>query len=99
VAAVGDDIRVHGVGLQVDDDDELRRQARDAAFADAREKAEQYASLAGRALGPVRSIDESGGHVVSVQTAVRRGGSGPMMAAPLGEQAVSVGVVVVFDLR
>jgi uncharacterized protein YggE len=38
VDAVGDDIRVHGIGLEVEDDDDLRRQARDAAFADAREK-------------------------------------------------------------
>ena len=96
VDAVGDDIRVHGVGLQVEDDHQLRRRARDDAFADAREKAEQFAALAGRALGPVRSIDESGGRAGAVQTLAHRAG-GPM-PTPLGEQAVSVGVAVVFDL-
>jgi len=96
VDAVGDDIRVHLVGLRFEDDRELRRRARDAAFADAREKAEQFAVLAGRALGPVRSIDESGGQAYAVQTINRSSGPGPT-PTPLGEQAVSVGLVVVFE--
>ncbi|HVS43160.1 MAG TPA: SIMPL domain-containing protein [Candidatus Dormibacteraeota bacterium] len=96
VDAVGDDIRVHFFGLRFEDDRELRRRARDAAFADAREKAEQFAVLAGRALGPVRSIDESGGQAYAVQTINRSSGPGPT-PTPLGEQAVSVGLVVVFE--
>lgn len=58
VAAGGDAARLHGVAFEIEDDEALRREARDAAFAEAQDKAEQYASLAGRSLGAVQSIRE-----------------------------------------
>ncbi len=44
-------------------------QARDAAYADARAKAEQYAGLAGQALGEVRHVVEAeiGGGVLAAR--------------------------------
>ena len=58
VAAGGDAARLHGVAFELEDDEALRREARDAAFADAKAKAEQYARLADRSLGAVQSIRE-----------------------------------------
>ncbi|MFD9907250.1 SIMPL domain-containing protein [Streptomyces sp. NPDC059063] len=59
--AAGDAGRIHGVSFDVADKGELRARAREAAYHDARAKAEQYAELSGRRLGRVVSISESDG--------------------------------------
>jgi hypothetical protein len=58
--AVGNALLVDQVRLDVSDRAEGLSQARDAAFADARAKADQYATLAGAALGRVLGIAETG---------------------------------------
>lgn len=58
VRAGGDAARVEGIGLMIEDNGALLQQARDAAFADARAKAEQYARLAQRPLGALVAISE-----------------------------------------
>lgn len=58
VTAGGEDVRVQGVSFSIEDDTELLRQARDKAFADAKAKAEQYAGLSGRTLGPADAVSE-----------------------------------------
>ena len=54
----GDGVRIDGVSLTPGHPQEALALARQAAFADAKAKAEQFAELAGRALGRVRWIDE-----------------------------------------
>lgn len=56
--AAGDTLRVDGVFLELSDIAELERLAREAAFEQARIRAEHYASLAGRRLGRVRELVE-----------------------------------------
>ena len=58
VEAGGDAARLSGVQFVLEDDEALRRQARDRAFAEAKAKAEQYAELAGRELGAVQTVVE-----------------------------------------
>ena len=58
--AGGDGARVDGIGFSHADPAALERTARDAAYADARDKAEQYAALAGQRLGDVKQIAEAG---------------------------------------
>ncbi len=58
--SAGNALLVDGVRLDVADRSEGLQQARDAAFADARAKAEQYAALAQCALGVVLEVAESG---------------------------------------
>ncbi len=58
-AAAGDAFGVDDIGFEVEDPEPLRVQARAAAFADARARAQQYAALAGRALGPVLRVVEA----------------------------------------
>jgi uncharacterized protein YggE len=60
VDAGGDGARVDGITFSHHDSVALERAARDAAFADARAKAEQYAGLARQALGEVRHVVEGG---------------------------------------
>jgi uncharacterized protein YggE len=49
---------INGISFSVDDPSGLYDKAREAAYADARRKAELYAGVAGEALGDVRSISE-----------------------------------------
>lgn len=60
-AAVGNALLVDQVRLDVSDRRDGLRRARDAAFADAREKAEQYAALSDAQLGAVLGVAENGG--------------------------------------
>ena len=62
VAAAGGDLtRVNGVSFTVDNPEQYYAQARQAAVADARAKADQLASLAGVTLGRATFISESTG--------------------------------------
>ncbi len=61
LVAAGDDGRLDGVEFVVEDEVPLRVRAREAAWADARARAEQLAALAGRSLGRVVSVAEGGG--------------------------------------
>ncbi|MFC4126788.1 SIMPL domain-containing protein [Nocardia rhizosphaerae] len=58
VTAGGDDVRLGGLGRGIADPEPLLAQARDAAFDDAKAKAEQYAARAGVSLGTVLQITE-----------------------------------------
>jgi uncharacterized protein len=55
----GDELRIGGATLDLDEDGALIAQARQKAFADAKAKAAAYADAAGRSLGAVLSISES----------------------------------------
>jgi uncharacterized protein YggE len=59
VQAGGDYIRVSGISFQVDDPSDYLDQAREEAMADARNKAEQLADLAGVSLGSPTFVTES----------------------------------------
>ena len=52
--------QVHQIAFRASDPDAAQRQAREAAMADARARAEQYATLAGLRLGAVLAIAETG---------------------------------------
>ncbi len=57
---VGNHLIVEGVSLEVSDDTAAVFKAREAAFADARARAEHLAELSGETLGAVLSVAESG---------------------------------------
>jgi uncharacterized protein YggE len=59
VAAAGNALTINQISLSLKDPGPLAEQAREAAFAEATAKAEQYARLAGRALAEVVSVAES----------------------------------------
>ena len=58
-AAAGEDVVVHGVRFDIEDNQALLEAARTAAWEDARARAEQLAGLAGVDLGEPVSINES----------------------------------------
>ena len=57
--AGGNNARVDGVNMSIDDTDPLAADARAAAIKDARSHAEQFAKAAGANVGQVESISES----------------------------------------
>jgi uncharacterized protein YggE len=68
-AAVGNALLVDSVRLDVADRSDGLRRARDAAFADARDKAQQYAGLSGNELGSVLGVAEAGAVPLGVRRA------------------------------
>jgi hypothetical protein len=59
VSAGGDETRVNGLGFGVADESPLLAKAREAAWNDARTKAEQLAALSGHTLGKATAITET----------------------------------------
>jgi uncharacterized protein len=59
-AAGGDSTLINSLQFSIDDDTELMAAAREAAWSDARAKAEHLARLSGRSLGQAVAIVESG---------------------------------------
>lgn len=80
--AVGDGLAVHGLRTEVADSTEPARLARERAFADARQRAEEYAAHAGRDLGPVLWVRE-----------VTLGGPRPMEDMAEARMAMAAGPV------
>jgi uncharacterized protein len=75
-SAGGDETRVNGLRFGIDDETSLLASAREAAWNDARNKAEQLAALSGHTLGKATSISETNqGPVVPMPR---------MMAADMG---------------
>jgi uncharacterized protein YggE len=99
VTTGGDATRISSVSYSIADDSQLVKDARTRAFNDAKNRADQYAQLAGLRLGTVLSISEATG-------------SSPMAGAPSappkamatavplepGQQTVSFSVTAVWEL-
>lgn len=100
VAAGGDAARLSGVQFALEDDDALRVQARERAFAAAEAKAEQYAELTGRELGAVLTVVEDA-RPTGLPYASESFDTAASVAVPLapGSTEVSVDVQVRWALR
>lgn len=101
VTAGGNETQLQGVDFSLEDNKALLGQARDDAFADARDKAERYARLAGRTLGEVQLVAETSTPVYPGRYAMAL--SAGSVAAPVpvdpGTAAVNVTVTVRWALR
>ncbi|HEX5523827.1 MAG TPA: SIMPL domain-containing protein [Pedococcus sp.] len=96
--AAGNALAIDRISLEVADPGPLREQARTAAFADARAKALQYATLAGRELGKVSAISDvvPGGAQPRYDLMAAKAGGMPV---ELGEHTVTATVVVRWDWK
>src|SRR3954451_12500960 len=95
--AVGDRLEVEGVSLEVADQSASVVAAREAAYADAVDRATRLAGLAGAQLGDVQEVVEGGGG----GTPVARMAKAVSDSASLqpGETAIGSSVTVTFQLR
>lgn len=99
VTAGGEAAQLSGVSFDLQDSSELSTQARERAFADAKARAEQYATLSGGTLGKVLRIDETGGRSnpsPRAEFAMLRAAGGPPVEA--GQQTVSTEITVTWEL-
>lgn len=96
-AQAGDDIRVQGVTLSIEDDSELMDRARTDAVKQARAQAEQLADAAGVSLGAPRSITEQR---ASSDPRFFAADAAALRATPIepGTQALTVDVKVVYEI-
>ena len=97
-SAGGNATRIDNVSLDIEHDNSLMQQARAAAYADAKAKAQQYASAAGESLGKPTEVTET---VSSPTTPIENfAASAPSAstAVPIkaGSAQISVNVTVVF---
>jgi uncharacterized protein YggE len=99
-AAGGNATRINGVSFEFSNSDALVEDARELAFASAKEKAEQYARLAGGSLGDVVSASEgSGGGGFPYPMAAQDAGGSKAVPFYPGSQQVDVTTTVVWELR
>ena len=103
VAAGGDLIRAQGIGFQVDDPSPFLTEAREKAVADAKQKAEQLARLAGVKLGTPTYITESynnPGIFRAASMSMDAAGGGVSVPTPItpGETTITASVQIVYSM-
>ena len=96
--ALGDRLRVDGISLRVADPAAVRERAVQAAYDDARARAERLAALAGAALGPVVSLAEDDGHGGGMFLAAASLGKADLSVEP-GETSVGASVTATWQLE
>jgi uncharacterized protein YggE len=94
--SVGDRLQVEGVSLEIVDRAPAEGQAREAAYADAVDRATHLAGLAGAILGDAQDVAEGG---IAPGTPRLAKAMAADVALEPGEQAVSSSVTVTFALR
>jgi uncharacterized protein YggE len=99
VGTGGDATRINSVSYSIADDSQLVKDARARAFNDAKNRADQYAQLAGLQLGKVVSISEATGGSPTEGSPPAPPKAMPT-AVPLepGQQTVSFSVTAVWEL-
>jgi uncharacterized protein YggE len=99
---VGDEIRIGGISLYVDDTEALESEARADAIADARRSADEYAAAAGVEVGQVLSISEVTTPTVPItygfDRAAAEGAPADEVPISAGSQEYSLSVTVVYEI-
>jgi uncharacterized protein len=91
--------QMNGINFSIRDNAAMLQKAREAAIADAKERAETYARAAGVTLGPIQSIGEGGGpSPVPMFKPMRMMAAAPVPVAA-GEESVTADVSVVWEIR
>ncbi len=99
-SAVGDDLQVEGISLEVTDSSAAQTEAREAAWGDAVARATQLADLTGTSLGEVLTVAEGGGSApapVAELRLAKADGGGLGEIAP-GQRAVTASLSVTWAL-
>lgn len=96
--AAGDNATVNGISFSIEDDAAMVSAAREAAWNDALGKAQQLASLSGRALGQTKSIVETVSRPgPPVELARMKAAEMSTTPIALGSASVSITLQVVFE--
>lgn len=102
-ASGGDSTIINGISFDLEDNEDLLKDARKRAVEDARAKAEEYAAASGRSLGDVVSISEASIEMPQPyrMDAAMAGAADAASGMPIspGTQTVRVDVSVVYSFR
>jgi len=90
--------RVSGISFDAANKDDATRRAREAAVADARRKAEQYAQLTGMTLGGVMQISETVGAAEYRTAAPASAAAGATPIEP-GQGSITINVQISYELK
>jgi uncharacterized protein YggE len=99
VGTGGDATRINSVSYSIADDSQLVKDARAHAFADAKDRAAQYAQLSGLGLGKILSVSEASGGASPTGMPAPRSGMQASVPLEPGQQTVSFSVTAVWELR
>jgi hypothetical protein len=104
ITAGGDETTIQGITFTIDNPESLRQQAREAAVADAKRKAETLAAASGVEVGEPINITESGGYQPPIPYAERAVGADDLQGAPStpiepGELDVIINVSVTWEIN
>jgi len=93
--------QINNISLAVSNTDAFLDQARKAAFADARRKADIYAAAGSFALGNIISVAEGGGFQPPIPLQAKAMHSEASAHVPIfrGEQTLSIDVSIVWEIR
>ena len=91
--------QINGPMLGIDKPEQALDEARVAALAAARARAELYARAAGKRVGRILSISESGGGMVPMPRMMMQAASRASSSIEPGEQSLSVSLSVSFELE
>jgi uncharacterized protein YggE len=97
VDAVGNDLGLDHLQFDVEDKRTLMDRARELAFAQARTKANQLATLAGQSIGSIAAVAETYGHapIREMPLSAKAGdGFAPELSVTPGEQTVEISLEV-----
>lgn len=90
---------IQGIQFEISNQAELEAAAREAAMANAQEKAEQLTSLAGAELGPVQTILETGGFSPVSASVVQEEALGAEVPIQPGTQTIEASVQVTWQIQ
>ena len=102
ITAGGNDVQVQNIAFTIDNPDDLKKQAREAAVADAKARAQTLASASGVSIGDPISISESSAvSPIPFDTARSAAGAGAAPATPIepGTQDVTVNVSITWSIK
>jgi len=99
VDAGGNTARINAVRYSIEDDSQLVSDARARAFEDAKNRAAQYADLAGLSLGKVISISEAAEANPPRPAPIPQGAMAADVPLEPGQQTVSFAVTAVWELN
>lgn len=102
VRAGGNDTQIQGLSFTIDNPEDLKKQAREKAVADAKAKAETLANSAGVSIGNAITISESSYTPVFDQFAGTKAGApdtGPSTPIQPGELDVTVDVSITWQIK
>ena len=91
--------QMNGVNFLIRNDSELLSQARAAAVAEARAKAETFAKAAGVNLGTILSISEEGGQGPRPMYAMAPMAMAKAVPVAMGEQSVNADVTIIWEIK